>query len=198
MGKIELKGVEKAFGNVQVIQGVDLVVEDGSFVVFVGPSGCGKSTLLRLIAGLEDATGGAILIDGVDVIDQPPGELRAFHGFPVLRALPAHDCAEQHRLRAPDGRRGRPERDQKVGRSCGAPQSDATISTAGRPRSPAANASASRSAAPSCASRRRSSSTSRCRTSTPRSASTCAWRSRGCRRASAPPRSTSPTTRSRP
>ena len=74
MGKIELKGVEKTFGNVQVIQGVDLVVEDGAFVVFVGPSGCGKSTLLRLIAGLEDATGGAILIDGVDVIDQPPAK----------------------------------------------------------------------------------------------------------------------------
>jgi multiple sugar transport system ATP-binding protein len=74
MGKIELKGVEKAFGSVKVIQGVDLVVEDGSFVVFVGPSGCGKSTLLRLIAGLEDATGGAILIDGVDVIDQPPAK----------------------------------------------------------------------------------------------------------------------------
>ncbi len=74
MGKIELKGVEKTFGNVHVIQGVDLVVEDGSFVVFVGPSGCGKSTLLRLIAGLEDATGGHIMIDGVDVIDQPPAK----------------------------------------------------------------------------------------------------------------------------
>jgi multiple sugar transport system ATP-binding protein len=74
MGKIELKGVEKTFGNVHVIQGVDLVVENGAFVVFVGPSGCGKSTLLRLIAGLEDATGGAILIDGVDVIDQPPAK----------------------------------------------------------------------------------------------------------------------------
>jgi multiple sugar transport system ATP-binding protein len=74
MGKIELRGVEKAFGDVKVIHGVDLTVEDGSFVVFVGPSGCGKSTLLRLIAGLEDATGGAILIDGVDVIDQPPSK----------------------------------------------------------------------------------------------------------------------------
>src|ERR1041384_3896619 len=74
MGKIELKGVEKAFAEVKVIQGVDLVVEDGSFVVFVGPSGCGKSTLLRLIAGLEDATSGAILIAGVDVIDQPRAE----------------------------------------------------------------------------------------------------------------------------
>jgi multiple sugar transport system ATP-binding protein len=74
MGKIELKGVQKTFGNVHVIQGVDLVVEDGAFVVFVGPSGCGKSTLLRLIAGLEDATGGHIMIDGVDVIDQPPAK----------------------------------------------------------------------------------------------------------------------------
>jgi multiple sugar transport system ATP-binding protein len=74
MGKIELKGVEKTFGQVRVIQGVDLVVENGSFVVFVGPSGCGKSTLLRLIAGLEDATGGHIMIDGVDVIDQPPAK----------------------------------------------------------------------------------------------------------------------------
>ena len=74
MGKIELKGVEKTFGNVRVIQGVDLTVDDGSFVVFVGPSGCGKSTLLRLIAGLEDATGGQILIDGVNVIDQPPSK----------------------------------------------------------------------------------------------------------------------------
>ncbi len=74
MGRIELKGVEKSFGDVHVIQGVNLVVEDGSFVVFVGPSGCGKSTLLRLIAGLEDANAGAILIDGVDVIDQPPAK----------------------------------------------------------------------------------------------------------------------------
>jgi len=74
MGKIELKGVEKAFGTVRVIQGVNLVVEDGSFVVFVGPSGCGKSTLLRLIAGLEDASGGAIRIDDVDVIDQAPAK----------------------------------------------------------------------------------------------------------------------------
>jgi multiple sugar transport system ATP-binding protein len=74
MGKIELKGVQKSFGNVNVIQGVDLLVDDGSFVVFVGPSGCGKSTLLRLIAGLEDASAGAILIDGVDVIDQPPAK----------------------------------------------------------------------------------------------------------------------------
>jgi multiple sugar transport system ATP-binding protein len=74
MGRIVLKNVRKAFGDVEVIPSVDLAIEDGEFVVFVGPSGCGKSTLLRLIAGLEDTTGGAILIDGVDVADAPPAK----------------------------------------------------------------------------------------------------------------------------
>src|SRR5437763_1738072 len=63
MGEIVLEGVEKSFGATKVISNVNLTVEDGSFVVFVGPSGCGKSTLLRLIAGLEDTTGGKILIE---------------------------------------------------------------------------------------------------------------------------------------
>ncbi|HET7718125.1 MAG TPA: ABC transporter ATP-binding protein [Bauldia sp.] len=74
MGKIELQGVEKSFGKVDVIKDVNLSIEDGSFVVFVGPSGCGKSTLLRLIAGLEDVTAGKILIDGTDVVDTPPAK----------------------------------------------------------------------------------------------------------------------------
>ena len=64
MGALELKGVTKAFGQTEVIKGVDLTVNDGEFCVFVGPSGCGKSTLLRIIAGLEDASGGDILLDG--------------------------------------------------------------------------------------------------------------------------------------
>jgi multiple sugar transport system ATP-binding protein len=74
MGQIELKGVNKSFGNVHIIHNVDLKIEDGSFVVFVGPSGCGKSTLLRLIAGLEDVTSGRVMIDGVDVSDVPPAK----------------------------------------------------------------------------------------------------------------------------
>ncbi len=64
MGALELKSVTKSFGLIEVIKGVDLVVNDGEFCVFVGPSGCGKSTLLRIIAGLEDATAGDILLDG--------------------------------------------------------------------------------------------------------------------------------------
>ena len=71
MGSIALEGVTKSFGTVNIIQGVDLTVEEGSFVVFVGPSGCGKSTLLRLIAGLEDVTDGRILIDRADMTRVP-------------------------------------------------------------------------------------------------------------------------------
>ena len=74
MGKIVLKQVHKSFGEVDVIPGIDLNIEDGEFVVFVGPSGCGKSTLLRLIAGLEDTTSGTIDIDGKDATDLPPAK----------------------------------------------------------------------------------------------------------------------------
>ena len=74
MGQITLKAVRKSFGEVHVIPGVDLTIEDGEFVVFVGPSGCGKSTLLRLIAGLEDTTSGTIAIDGKDATFLPPAK----------------------------------------------------------------------------------------------------------------------------
>ncbi|WP_121630697.1 ABC transporter ATP-binding protein [Tropicibacter alexandrii] len=74
MGRIQLKQVKKSFGDVTVIPPLDLSIEDGEFVVFVGPSGCGKSTLLRLIAGLEDTTGGHIEIDGQDATALPPAK----------------------------------------------------------------------------------------------------------------------------
>ena len=74
MGKIELTKVRKSFGDVHVIPGIDLQINDGEFVVFVGPSGCGKSTLLRLIAGLEDTSSGTIEIDGKDATNLPPAK----------------------------------------------------------------------------------------------------------------------------
>ena len=64
MAKLELKGVHKSFQSLEVIHGIDLTVDDGSFTVFVGPSGCGKSTLLRMIAGLEELTSGEVHIGG--------------------------------------------------------------------------------------------------------------------------------------
>jgi multiple sugar transport system ATP-binding protein len=64
MADIELKDIKKNFGTVQVIRGVSLTIKSGEFMVFVGPSGCGKSTLLRLVAGLEDISGGTLSIGG--------------------------------------------------------------------------------------------------------------------------------------
>ncbi|AYG59658.1 ABC transporter ATP-binding protein [Rhizobium jaguaris] len=64
---IQLTDVSKSFGALKVIHGVDIKIEQGEFAVFVGPSGCGKSTLLRMIAGLEETSGGRIEIEGRDV-----------------------------------------------------------------------------------------------------------------------------------
>ena len=74
MSGLALRDVKKSFGNVHIIHGVNLDIEDGEFTVFVGPSGCGKSTLLRLVAGLEDCTGGMISIGGKDVTHIEPAD----------------------------------------------------------------------------------------------------------------------------
>lgn len=74
MAELELKGIKKSFGKVEVIRGVDFKVSNGEFCVFVGPSGCGKSTLLRLISGLEEITAGTFSIDGEVMNDVSPSE----------------------------------------------------------------------------------------------------------------------------
>ena len=71
MAYLQLQGIEKVFGDVRVIRGIDLSINKGEFVVFVGPSGCGKSTLLRLIAGLEQTDGGRLLLEDRDITDEP-------------------------------------------------------------------------------------------------------------------------------
>jgi len=71
MAYLELKGIEKFFGEHRAIKGVDLDIQPGEFIVFVGPSGCGKSTLLRLIAGLEHIDGGQLNLDGRDITHLP-------------------------------------------------------------------------------------------------------------------------------
>ena len=72
MAHVSIRRVEKDFGTVQVIHGIDVEIEDGEFVALVGPSGCGKSTLLRMIAGLEEITEGEIWIGDRVVNDLPP------------------------------------------------------------------------------------------------------------------------------
>ena len=72
MAEVTLRKVVKMYDEVEAVRGIDLDIADGEFVVLVGPSGCGKSTTLRMIAGLEEITGGEIAIGGDVVNDVPP------------------------------------------------------------------------------------------------------------------------------
>src|SRR5213083_2850665 len=72
MADVTLRKVIKRYDDVEAVRGIDLDIADKEFVVLVGPSGCGKSTTLRMIAGLEEITGGEIAVDGEIVNDVPP------------------------------------------------------------------------------------------------------------------------------
>ena len=93
MGSIRLENVEKWFGDVQVIRGIDLEIGDGEMVVFVGPSGCGKSTLLRMIAGFGGCSG-RIYLDGDDVTDRVPSERALAMVFQSYALYPHMNVAE--------------------------------------------------------------------------------------------------------
>jgi len=93
MAGLELNGLHKSFGAVDVIKGVDLKVEHGEFVVFVGPSGCGKSTLLRMIAGLEDISAGELIIGGKvcnDVQPRDRGIAMVFQSYALYPHMTAY------------------------------------------------------------------------------------------------------------
>lgn len=94
MAKVELQGVRKNYGATETIKGVDLVLRDREFTVFVGPSGCGKSTLLRLIAGLEDITSGDLLLDGKRINDVPPAKRGLALVFQSYALYPHMDVAD--------------------------------------------------------------------------------------------------------
>ncbi|WP_136645621.1 ABC transporter ATP-binding protein [Tabrizicola sp. YIM 78059] len=94
MTGVTLRNVTKRFGDVQVIHGVDLTVEDGEFCVFVGPSGCGKSTLLRMVAGLEDTSEGTIQIGNRDVTHADPSERGVSMVFQTYALYPHMTVAE--------------------------------------------------------------------------------------------------------
>jgi sn-glycerol 3-phosphate transport system ATP-binding protein len=74
MATLELQGLRKSFGLIDVLQGIDLTLDDGEMLVIVGASGCGKSTLLRLVAGLERPTAGRVVLGGRDVTHLDPSE----------------------------------------------------------------------------------------------------------------------------
>ena len=94
MASLVLDGVAKSFGDVEAINGVDLEIPDGEFMVLVGPSGCGKSTMLRMISGLEDVTRGRILIGGRDVTKIAPAKRNVAMVFQSYALFPHMTVAE--------------------------------------------------------------------------------------------------------
>src|SRR6516165_4283467 len=99
MANLRIEHLNKRYGATTVLNDINLGIENGEFVVLVGPSGCGKSTLLRMIAGLDGASGGDIHIAGKLVNNLAPRRARHCDGVPVLRALPAHERAQEHDVR---------------------------------------------------------------------------------------------------
>ena len=95
MATVTISNLEKDYHGVRAIRGIDLKINDGDFVVLVGPSGCGKSTLLRMIAGLEDITGGTIAIDDEVVNDLRPRDRNVAMVFQDYALYP-HMTVEQN------------------------------------------------------------------------------------------------------
>ncbi len=88
MATIELRQVEKKFGDLHAVKPLDLTIYDGEFVVLLGPSGCGKTTTLRMISGLETVTGGTILLDGRNVTWRHPSERDIAFVFQLFALYP--------------------------------------------------------------------------------------------------------------
>ncbi len=198
MAEVTLKDVKKVYaGGVEAVKGVTFDVPDGHFCVLVGPSGCGKSTLLRMIAGVETISSGEIRIGERVVNDIEPSERDIAMVFQNYALYPHMRVYDNMAYGLRNRKMPKPEIDKRVREAARILEIDA----AARPQA----APALRRAAPArrdgprdrALSRKRSCSTSRCRTSTPSCASRCGSRSGSCRRPSARRRSTSRTTSSR-
>jgi len=114
MATLTLRGIRKAYGPVEVIKGIDLDIADRELVVFVGPSGCGKSTLLRMIAGLEQITGGELAIDGKRVNEVGPADRGLAMVFQSYALYPHMTVRQNMGFALRLARVPRAERDRKV------------------------------------------------------------------------------------
>ena len=117
MPQIELKQVEKSYGTTKVIHQVSMAIEKGEFTVFVGPSGCGKSTLLRMIAGLEEITGGDLFIGGFRMNDREPSERGVAMVFQSYALYPHMTVAENMSFGLRMAKAPKAEIDAKVNRA---------------------------------------------------------------------------------
>jgi len=147
MSAIVCSHVDKAYGATTVIHDLNLAIEEHEFVVFLGPSGCGKSTLLRMLAGLEDISGGEVSIGGKVVNDLDPGDrgiAMVFQNYALYPHMTIFDniAFGLKRQKVPAGEIRK--RVEAVSRTLGLDP----ISAASRPSFPAASSSAWRSRAP--------------------------------------------------
>jgi multiple sugar transport system ATP-binding protein len=115
MSGLTVSNVKKAYGNVEIIHGVNITIEDGEFVILVGPSGCGKSTLLRMIAGLEEISGGEIRIDDRVVNNLQPKERDIAMVFQNYALYPQMTVAQNMGFALELAGAKRAEIDRKVG-----------------------------------------------------------------------------------
>ncbi len=114
LSRIDIERLEKAFGDKRVVDGISFSVPQGELCVLLGPSGCGKSTTIRLIAGLEEASGGRILIDGKDVAGQTPRERRIAMVFQSYALFPHLSVAENIVFGLKVRRTPRAQREEKL------------------------------------------------------------------------------------
>ena len=120
MSQIELKNVNKTYGKDNcVIDHLDLTISDGSFTVMVGPSGCGKSTTLRMIAGLEDLSGGDLYIDGARMNDVEPGERNIAMVFQNYALYPTMNVKENIEFGLINSKVPKEERERRINDICG-------------------------------------------------------------------------------
>jgi multiple sugar transport system ATP-binding protein len=117
MADLTLTDIKKSYGAATIIHGVDLAIADGEFVVFVGPSGCGKSTLLRIIAGLEQVSGGEIRIDGQSVTNVPASDRGLAMVFQSYALYPHMSVYKNMAFALENMALGRAEIDQRVRRA---------------------------------------------------------------------------------
>ena len=175
MATLEFRNVNKTYGPglPDTLKNIELSIKEGEFLILVGPSGCGKSTLMNCIAGLENITGGAILVDDADISGMSPKDRDIAMVFQSYALYPTMSVRENIEFGLKIRKMPTAESTKKSPASPSCCRSN-TCSTASRASSPVVSNSVWRWAVRWRVGRRFICSTNRCPTSTPSCASRCA------------------------